>query len=148
MLWKLLLSLFWRRSIKCARWELYGTIPTTFQLNEQRCTMCWKKIVAYFCAVTALEKQKKKKKKPPLERNVGNSSEMNNCSSDSENDMPEQSEMKKFGLSFWIVFDSPDISLCAFESDITKLFLSAGLDIKDCKAIKCRCKHFSFSYLH
>lgn len=53
------------------------------------------------------------------------------------------------GVSFWVIFDWPEYGLTAFESHITKMFLSSGLSILSCKAVKGRgkFKYFTnFSY--
>ena len=44
------------------------------------------------------------------------------------------------GISFWVMFDWPEYGLAAFENNLTKMFLSTGLSILSCKAVKGRGK--------
>ena len=40
------------------------------------------------------------------------------------------------GVSFWVMFDWPEHGLTAFENHLTKMFLSSGLSLLSCKAVK------------
>ena len=44
------------------------------------------------------------------------------------------------GVSFWVMFDWPEHGLTAFENHLTKMFLSSGLSLLSCKAVKGRGK--------
>ena len=91
------------------------------------------RVVAFFSCITALEVAKKKAKKAYRQRESDPFTSTEEEESDAEVD-----DAVKPGLAFWIVFDCPEIGILAFESDVTKRFLSAGLDISNCKAVKGR----------
>ena len=44
------------------------------------------------------------------------------------------------GISFWVIFDWPEYGLSAYESHLTKLFLSSGLSNLSCKAVRGKSK--------
>ena len=46
----------------------------------------------------------------------------------------KQKEKEILGISFWVIFDWPEYGLSAYESHLTKLFLSSGLSNLSCKA--------------
>ena len=52
------------------------------------------------------------------------------------------------GFSFWIAFDCPHQTTYTFEERITKLFMEAGLSLKQCRTVRGRGKNnFTFSFL-
>lgn len=44
------------------------------------------------------------------------------------------------GVSFWVMFDWPDMAIESYECHLTKIVIESGLDIVHCKAVKGRGK--------
>ena len=90
-------------------------------------------VVCFFSCITALSEGKPGKKNRRSNR-------------DSSNSEDETVAERIFcpGISLWIVFKWPESVLVAFEEYISKEMLSAGLDLRSCKAIWGRGK----IYLH
>ena len=85
------------------------------------------KIVAFFSSITALQKKQLPKKR---------------CIEDSdESEEKEEEEVRESnlpGLAFWVVFDWPTHAVQGFEERLAKQFMSAGLNLLSCKAIRGR----------
>ena len=50
------------------------------------------------------------------------------------------------GVSFWVIFDWPEYGLSAYESHLTKLFLSTGLSNLSCKAVRAKSKYLLYNF--
>ena len=53
---------------------------------------------------------------------------------------------KRMSESFWVIFDWPEYGLSAYESHLTKLFLSSGISKLSCKAVLGKSKSISYHY--
>ena len=51
------------------------------------------------------------------------------------------------GVSFWVMFDWPDMAIESYECHLTKIVSETGLDIVHCKAVKGRGKSFFILFL-
>ena len=91
-----------------------------------------KNVVAFFSCVCLLNDETIKKKRKKREEQADESGESDDCQ-----DEEEGSKIKN-GLSFWIVFNAPEVLNNDFENLMTKRFLICGLDVKECKALKPR----------
>ena len=72
--------------------------------------------------------QKKKRKK----------AKDTNSSSDECSENETDDTNIRYGVSFWIAYDAPEISNLDFENAITRKFLSSGLDVQDCRSLRGR----------
>lgn len=92
------------------------------------------RIVAFFSCITVTEKKSSKGKAVQYEN------------SDTSSDEDSQEENLLAGLSFWIVFDCPDITMAAFENTIIKVLLESSFHIKSCNVIRSRSRFFLFFF--
>ena len=83
-------------------------------------------IVCFFSCITAMVENKK-----------GKAGKRINDSESSEKDV-EESSYNNCGISFWIVFNSPEYDISSFAEHISRKFLTAEFDLISYKVVRSR----------
>ena len=98
------------------------------------------KVMLFVSAITGLEKERPKTKKQTADEDDTNQTEDGMSQESNESNMINKLGQPHIypGVAFWIAYDVPQCLLPDIENKLEKLFLDAGLNIYECKAIRPR----------
>ncbi|XP_057293352.1 uncharacterized protein LOC130621979 [Hydractinia symbiolongicarpus] len=100
-------------------------------------------VSCFFSCITYMARPRKRKSM----RNEGEEEEEADSSSEGDNRNGANAPETFPGISFWIACDLPNCTLSQFETNLSKSFMQAGLNLTTCNAIQTRGKYLNLLVL-